>query len=175
MTVDVSSDRKIPESAWFALYTRPRHEKRVDNQLRHKGIDSYLPLCQKLQRWSDRKKLIEVPLFSGYVFFYGDKMIRYDAVRTYGAVRIVTFNGIPAVVQDEEIENIKRVLREIPSVESGPDVVVGDRVEIVCGPLTGLQGRVEEVRSERRFVVSIPSVHQALRFNVDGVDVRVIE
>lgn len=173
--MDAGSDASMPEVAWFAIYTRPRHEKRVEGQLRQKGIESYLPLCQRLHRWSDRKKLVDVPLFSGYVFFHGDAKDRYDAVRSYGAVRIVTFDGRPAVVRDEEIENIKRILREIPSVESCPDVAVGDPVEIVSGPLTGVQGRIEEVRSERRLLVSIPSVRQALRFNVDGVDVRVLK
>ena len=175
MPVVTSNDMYGLESAWYAIYTRPRHEKRVDEQIRKKGIESYLPLCHRLHRWSDRKKLVEVPLFSGYVFFHGNARDRYDAVRSYGAVRIVTFNGVPAVVRDDEIENIKRILKEIPSVESCPDVVVGDRVEILSGPLTGLQGRIEEIRSERRFVVSIPSVHQALRFNIEGVDLKVIK
>lgn len=175
MSVVEFRDDTISEPAWFAIYTRPRHEKRVEDQLRRKGIESYLPLCQRLHRWSDRKKLVEVPLFSGYVFFHGDGRVRHNAVRSYGAVRIVTFDGRPAVVRDEEIENIKRILREFPSVEACPDVVVGDRVEIIGGPLTGLAGRIEEVRGERRFVVSIPSVHQALRFNIEGTEVRTLK
>lgn len=159
---------------WYALYTRSRWEKKVDHQLHDKGIGSYLPLRGVLRQWSDRKKLVEEPLFRCYVFIHANARERLGALQTYGAVRIVTFNGKPAVVRDEEIENIKNILREKPQVESCPKVSKGDLVEIVSGPLSGLRGRLEEIRGEHRLVVSIDSIHQALRFNVDGTNVRVV-
>ena len=159
---------------WYALYTRSRHEKRVDLQLRDKGIESYLPVQKVLRRWSDRKKWVEEPLFRCYVFIHMDEKDRLRALQTYGSVRIVSFNGKPAVVQDEEIECIRRILREAPTVEVCTPVSVGDRVEILRGPLAGLRGRIEEVHGERRLVVVVESIRQALRFNLDGADVRVV-
>ncbi|MFH1941488.1 MAG: UpxY family transcription antiterminator [bacterium] len=171
-------EQKITDDShfcWYALYTRSRHEKKVERQLSDKGIDSYLPMRKVLRRWSDRKKWVEEPLFGCYVFIHADAMKRYQAVQTYGSVRIVHFNGQPAVVRDEEIDNIRRILSEVPSAESCPAVSVGDAVEIIRGPLTGFQGTLEEIRHEKRFVVSIPSIRQALRFNIDGMDVRAVE
>lgn len=159
---------------WYALYTRSRHEKKVEKQLRDKGIASYLPVRRVLRRWSDRKKWVEEPIFRCYVFIRVDEKDRLRALRTYGSVRIVSFNGKPAVVRDEEIENIRRVLREVPAVETCTPLAVGDVVEIQRGPLSGLRGRLEELRGERRLVVAVESIRQALRFNLDGADVRVV-
>ena len=159
---------------WYALYTRSRHEKRVDRQLRDKGIESYLPVQKVLRQWSDRKKWVEEPLFRCYVFIHADWRNRLRALQSYGAVRIVSFNGKPAAVRDEEIENIRRILLEVPAVEACTPVSVGDVVEILHRPLAGLRGRLEEVRGERRLVVTVESIQQALRFNVDRADVRVV-
>ena len=159
---------------WYALYTRSRHEKRVDSQLHDKRIESYLPLRRVMRQWSDRKKWVEEPLFRCYVFIHVDEKDRLRALQTYGSVRVVSFNGKPAVVQDKEIETIRRILREIPNVEACVDVREGDMVEIVQGPLCGLMGRLVQVRNEDRLLVSIDSIHQALRFNVDRTDVKVV-
>ncbi|MBN2028712.1 UpxY family transcription antiterminator [bacterium] len=160
---------------WYALYTRSRYEKKVNDQLKDKGIESYLPLRNVLRKWSDRKKWIEEPLFRCYVFVHVDPVTRFQALQTYGCVRYVTFNSKPAIVRDEEIENIRRILRESPDVEPCTGLSRGDIVEIVCGPLSGLRGRLEAIHNQRRLIVSIESIHQALRLNVDGLDVKVIE
>ena len=106
---------------WYALYTRSRHEKKVDYQLREKGIESYLPLQRVLRKWSDRKKWVEEPLFRCYVFVHVDPANRLRALQTFGVVRFVTFSDEPAVVRDDEIENIRRILRESPDAESARD------------------------------------------------------
>jgi transcription antitermination factor NusG len=162
------------EIRWYALYTRSRHEKKVDWQLQDKGIESYLPLQRVLHHWSDRKKWVEEPLFRCYVFIHIDPRDWVRALQTYGAVRIVKFNSKPAIVRDEEIEVIKRILRDEPSVDVCSSVSIGDIVEIIRGPLAGLCGRLIEVQGDRRFIINIDSIHQALRFNVDGADVRTV-
>lgn len=160
---------------WYALYTRSRHECRVDCQLRQKGIESYLPMRKVLRRWSDRKKWVDDPLFRCYVFIHADPRERYNAVQAYGAVRIVSFRGKLAIVRDDEIERIKRILYEAPAAEAGPMVELGDIVEIVRGALTGIMGRIENLQGRSRLVVSIPSVHQTLRFNIDRSDVKIVK
>ncbi|NOZ57391.1 MAG: UpxY family transcription antiterminator [Calditrichaeota bacterium] len=160
---------------WYALYTKSRHEKKVDLQLREKGIESYLPLRGVWRQWSDRRKLVEEPLFRCYVFVHTNEKQRVRALQTYGAVRFVSFNGRPAIVRDEEIETIKRILREFPEAEACEPFSVGDLVEIVRGPLTGIMGRLEEIRGSRRLVVTIDSIHQGVRFEIDRLDVRLLQ
>ena len=167
--------QKDPITQWYALYTRSRHEKKVERQLDDKGIESYLPLRKVLHQWSDRKKWVEEPLFRCYVFVHVNAKDRLRALQTYGAVRVVSFNGKPAVVKEVEIEKIRRILREIPTVESCLNVKEGDIVEIVRGPLVGLRGRLVQIRNEHRLVMAIDSIHQALRFNVDAADVKAVE
>lgn len=157
---------------WYALYTRSRHEKKVDLQLRQKGFTSYLPLRQVWRQWSDRKKWVEEPLFRCYVFVHCDERQRLEALQTYGAVRFVTFNGKPAIVREEEIERIRRILREIPHAEACEEWVVGEPVEIVRGPLAGIHGVLIQVRGSRRLVVNIDSIRQGVRFEIDAADVR---
>jgi transcriptional antiterminator RfaH len=159
---------------WYALYTRSRHENRVEDQLAEKGFDAYLPERRVLRRWSDRKKWIMEPLFRCYVFVRMDEKDRVRVLQTYGSVRLVSFSGKPAIVQDHEIETIRRVLQEIPAVESCPPVSVGDWVEITGGPLIGIRGRLEEIRNQKRLVVSVNAIEQAFRFVVEGTDIRVI-
>ena len=170
--MEEAGNRMVNNLHWYALYTKSRHEKKVDFQLQEKGIESYLPLRQVWRQWSDRRKLIDEPLFRCYVFIHVDERGRLSALQTYGAVRVVSFNGRPAVVRDEEIENIKRILREYPAAEACEPFHVGDRVEIVRGPLTGIQGVLEQIRGAHRLVVAIESIRQAVRFEVDVSDVK---
>jgi transcription antitermination factor NusG len=160
------------EARWYALYTRSRHEKKVEHQLILKGIQCYLPLREVWRMWSDRRKLIQEPLFRCYIFVHGDERTRLAALQTYGAVRFVSFNGRPAVVRDEEIENIRRILRQHPEAEACESWLLGEMVEIVRGPLTGIRGTLVEIRGSRRLVVSIDSIRQGVRFEVDTADVR---
>lgn len=161
------------EPRWYALYTKSRHEKKVELQLGEKGIPVYLPMKRMLKKWSDRKKWVEEPLFKSYIFVQGGRQERYRAVQCVGVVRLVTFQGQLAVVRDEEIEMIRRVLSDASDPESAPvDAAPGDTVEIESGPLAGLRGRLVEVQGGKRFLVSIPSISQGIRFNVDRWNVR---
>ena len=159
---------------WYALYTRPRHERKVDQQLRDKEIVSFLPMRKMLKQWSDRKKWIEEPLFRCYLFVHADPVDRLRALQTYGIVRMVSFLGKPAVVQDEEIVTIQRIIQEDPGVEAMPRFNVGDRVEVISGPLRGLKGQLESIQNEKRLIVSVSSIRQSLRFNIHGADIKVI-
>jgi transcriptional antiterminator RfaH len=158
---------------WQALYTKARHEKQVDAQLEEKKIESYLPLVRTLKKWSDRRKWVSEPLFRGYVFFRGGPEDRYRAVQCAGVVRVVSFRGQVATVRDEEIGWIRRILAETADPEAcAIDFAVGDQVEIATGPLAGIRGRLEESRGTGRFVVSIPSIAQGIRFHVEGWNLK---
>ncbi len=101
-----------PDKKWYALYTKPRWEKKIDSVLVRKGVESWCPL-QKIERqWSDRKKIVEDPLFKSYVFVRIDDTERTKVLSTDGVLNFVYYLGRPAVIKDEEIETIKKYLAE---------------------------------------------------------------
>ena len=100
------------EKRWYAVYTRPRWEKKSDGILLRKGIMSWCP-TQKVERyWTDRKKIIEDPLFRSYVFVNINEEDRVNVLMTEGSINFVYYLGEPAIIRDEEIENIKKYLSE---------------------------------------------------------------
>lgn len=162
------------ERFWFALYTRPRHEATVGDQLSQKAIEYYLPTRRVLKQWSDRKKWVTEPLFRSYVFIHADAVERYRAVQSVGALCVVHVSGQPIRVPEAEIDRIQRILKAVPEVEAADYLSPGDPVEVVRGPLTGLRGVLVETAGNSRLVVRIDSVRQGLRFNVPRSDVKAL-
>jgi len=160
---------------WYALYTRFRHEKKVEYQLQQKGIETYLPMRRILKKWSDRRKWISEPLFNCYVFINSDPKQRFEAVQSYGAVRIISFRGKPAVVRDNEIRYIKSILSEIPDAKPFFDIPVGSKVRIWRGPLIGVEGILIKSKNKNRMIVCLDSINQSVYFNVDFHDICKID
>lgn len=102
----------MDEKKWFAVYTKPRWEKKVDSLLLKKGIESWCPLQKVERQWSDRKKVIEDPLFRSYVFVRINESQRVEVLKTDGVLNYVHYLGKPAVIRDDEISNIKKYLLE---------------------------------------------------------------
>ena len=107
-----TSDFMEPEKKWYALYTKPRWEKKIDSVLVRKGIESWCPLQKVERQWSDRKKVIEDPLFKSYVFVHIDPSERTKVLSTDGVLNFVHYLGKPAVIKDEEVATIKKYLAE---------------------------------------------------------------
>lgn len=101
-----------PEKKWFALYTKPRWEKKIDSILVRKGIESWCPLQKVERQWSDRKKIIEDPLFKSYVLVRIGPDERTKVLMTDGVLNFVHYLGKPAVIKDEEVDTIKKYLAE---------------------------------------------------------------
>lgn len=160
------------ERFWFALYTRPRFEKKVDVELKLKELQSFLPLHLVIRIWSDRKKKLEEPLFPSYVFVHANARERYLSIQTVGVVRMVSFNGRPARIPSEQIQQIHRILDNGYSPEPHQFLNYGDEVEIVSGPLQGLQGFYIEDRGRNRLVVSVHAIRQSIAIDVDRARIR---
>src|SRR5689334_8581242 len=121
---------------WFAIYTRPRWEKKVNQLLKEKGIESYCPLNKVRRKWSDRVKIVEEPLFKSYVFVKVNDEDRATVRMTTGAINFVYWQGKPAVIKEKEIAAIKKFLDEYENVEAKPiDLKVNQRVRITTGTL----------------------------------------
>jgi transcription antitermination factor NusG len=129
------------------VYTRPRWEKKVNQLLKEKGLESYCPLNKIRRKWSDRVKIVEEPLFKSYVFVRVDEMDRMAVRMTNGAINFVYWNGKPAVIREKEIIAIKRFLNEYENVEAIPaDLKINQRVRITNGTLMDQEGKVLDIR-----------------------------
>ena len=124
------TDELNNNSRWYALYTRSRYEKKVDHLLKEKGITSYLPLNEVYHRWSDRRQKVLMPLFSCYVFVFIALRDRFKVLQTDGAIKLVSFNGKPAVIPDDQISMIKRILDEKMSFCQPDSFTPGKKVKI---------------------------------------------
>ena len=134
-------------SKWLAVYTRPRWEKKVNQLLIEKGVESYCPLNKVRRKWSDRVKIIEEPLFKSYVFIKVNDEGRTTVRMTPGVINFVYWDGKPAVIKEKEINAIKRFLNEYENVEVMPmDLEVQQRVKIATGPLMDQEGSVLAIR-----------------------------
>ena len=134
---------------WFAIYTRPRWEKKVNGLLLQKGIESYCPLNKVRRKWSDRIKLVEEPLFKSYVFVKVTEDQRTAVRMTNGVVNFVYWNGKPAVIKEKEIQTIKRFLDEHENVEAVKmEMREGERVVVASGPMMDQEGKVLEVKNK---------------------------
>ena len=157
---------------WYALYTRPRFEKKIDLKLREKGLESYLPLHTVRRRWSDRWKKVEQPLFSCYVFVKIALRDKIYVVQTHGVVRMVSFNGTPSPIPDVEINAVKNVLEHADSFETTHYLAIGQMVEVIRGSLEGIRGRLVEHRGQKRLLVAIEQIRQAITIEVNEFDVQ---
>jgi len=131
---------------WYVVYTKPKWEKKVAEQLTEKGVECYCPLVTQIKQWSDRKKKVEVPLFNSYVFVRLAEKDRNSVFQSSGVVRYLFWLGKPAIVRDEEIATIKKWLNASDQYEiSVSSLQVGDKVTLESGPFKSQQAVVQEV------------------------------
>ena len=160
---------------WFALYTKPRWEKKVNSLLNDKGVECYCPLNRVKRKWTDRIKTIEEPLFKSYVFVKVSEEERTKVRLTNGVVNFVYWNGKPAVVREKEIQTIKLFLDEHENVQVRPmDLTVQQRVLITSGTFMDRTATVLDVR-KKEVKVSIDSLGYELVALIDKNKIAVLE
>lgn len=153
---------------WYAIYTRPRWEKKVNSLLSENGFESYCPLNKVRRKWSDRYKLIEEPLFKSYVFVKIEDAERTAVRMTSGVINFVYGEGKPAVIREKEIQNIKKFLDEYENVELRgiPSFKPHQRVKVTYGPLMDQEGEVLKVKN-KQVQVAIDSLGYILIASID--------
>jgi transcription antitermination factor NusG len=160
---------------WLAVYTRPRWEKKVNQLLTEKGVESYCPLNKVRRKWSDRVKVVEEPLFKSYVFVKVNDEDRSDVRMTSGVINFVYWQGKPAVIKEKEIGAIKRFLDEYQNVEVQPlEVKINQRVKITTGPLMDQEGQVLEVKNKKA-KVAIDSLGYILIASVEKTKLATVK
>jgi transcription antitermination factor NusG len=166
----------LTEARWYAVRTRSRHEKLVARQLETQGIESFLPIVTQVRNWSDRRKQIELPLFSGYTFL---RMVhsseeRVRVLKTQGVVNFVGVHGSGTPIPDHQIEDIKTLIASRIPYEERPFLRVGQRVRVRGGALDGVQGILVAANGDQSLVISVEPIQRSLYVRVSGYDVEAI-
>ena len=161
-----------PGPAWYAVWTRSRHEQVVREQLERKGLEAFLPTVTRWSRWKDRKKQIDWPLFPGYCFARFVPAQRLPVLTCSGVVSIISFDGDIVPIPDYEIEGIRRLVGSDLQYDPCPLIREGSMVEVTHGPLKGVVGRLMRKGAHARLVLSVDLIGQAVSVEVDAADVR---
>lgn len=156
---------------WYALRTRSRHEKIVRDQLANQGIEPLLPTVKRLSQWKDRKKEIEVPLFSGYCFVRFASEHKLPVLKTIGVVDIVGNGHSPEPIPDEEIGALRTLMASVLPYDPHPYLYEGMLVEVVRGPLQGVHGILLRKEKRHRLVLGVRLIQQAAAVEIDVADV----
>lgn len=159
------------QAQWYALRTKSRHEKLVRDQLEKQGIEPLLPTVKRLSQWKDRKKEIEVPLFSGYCFVKFSLENRLPVQKVSGVVEVVGSGSRPEPIPEEEIAAIKTLMESVLPFDPHPYLHEGMMVEVVRGPLQGVHGVLLRKDKRHRLVIGVRLILQAAAVEIDVQDV----
>ena len=161
---------------WYAIYVRPRAEKKVAKSLSDAGIDHYLPLQRSLRKWSDRKKWIDMPLIPGYCFVHIDLADRIQVLTLPNVLQFVRFAGQPAMIQPSHIEFMKRMLSqtEVDYTISDQMPAPGQTVEIISGPMIGLQAEMICEKGRSRIIVRLEALGNIIQVEVPLTQVALL-
>jgi len=157
---------------WYALYTCPRHEKRVAQQIERRSFSCFLPLYRSVRRWKDRRKELDLALFPGYVFVHMKLENRLQVLQLPGVVRLVSFNGQPAVLPADQIEALQERLSAAVRIEPHPYLRVGRKVRVRSGPMQGLEGIILRRKDSCRVIFSIDLIMRSVAVEVDEADLE---
>jgi transcription antitermination factor NusG len=153
----------IDHRQWFVVYTKARTEKKVYADLCAQGIEAYLPLRKSLHQWKDRKKMVEVPLISSYVFVKVKSNERDCVFKCNHIVRYITFEGKPVAVPEKQMISLKSLVESEIDIEAVTENLrPGENVKIIFGPLAGITGEFVSLESEKRFLLRINKIGYSL-------------
>ena len=154
---------------WYAIRTRSRHEKVVTEQLEQQRIESFLPLVKRTHKWSDRAKVVELPLFAGYSFvrLSLSSPDRLRVLKTHGVAGFVGVRGSGIAIPESQIESLKTILAKQIPFQERPFLQVGQRVRIRGGALDGVEGILLQ-KGERSLVISVEPIHRSISISVDA-------
>jgi transcription antitermination factor NusG len=161
---------------WYALYVKSKHEFVVSNELRQKSIETFLPAMTMQRQWKDRKKLVDVPLFPGYVFVSiapeAEEFLR--VIKTRGTVKFISLEpGHPTPVATEEIESLKRILASGHPAEIYPHLQEGMPVRVTRGVFQGALGILKQKHHEQHvFIVNIEVLGRSVAVKMFAEDIE---
>jgi transcription termination/antitermination protein NusG len=166
------------ESAhWYAVQTRARNEKVISERFQEQGLTTFLPLVTEIRRWSDRKKKVELPLFSCYVFVklvVSNNEERMRVYRTNGVFGIVSMRGEAIPIPEEQINALRAVVAQDVPWSAHPFLKIGQRVRIRGGSLEGVEGVLLSRNGDRTLIISVDAIQRSLAVRVEGYEVEAL-
>lgn len=161
-----NTSSKIQIRNWHAVYVSSRSEKKISETLLAKNIEAYVPIVKTMRQWSDRKKMVELPLLHGYVFIKINATEQDVVMQTKGVVNFVRSEGKIAIIREIEIDRLKQLVELGYQLEAGAitkNYKEGDKVKISSGPLKGIEGYVLDSKEDRQIEVLLESIGQCIR------------
>lgn len=158
---------------WYAVYTKSRAEKKVAGRLAEEGIEVFLPLQRTIRKWSDRRKIVDMPIISSYVFVRIGKTDFWKVMMAQGVVKFITFEGAPVKIPEEQIKNLKILSNSDADVFVSREVFLkGDLVEVQYGSLAGLKGELIRVGNKRKVVLRIIDSDLNLTVDINTIAIK---
>jgi transcription antitermination factor NusG len=164
------------ESNWYAVHTKARHEKRVAAQFEEKRVCTFLPLLRQIHRWSDRRSVVEVPVFSCYAFVRMVQTVeeRLKVLRTPGVLGFVGSERQGTPIPDEQIESLRKAISENVPCLPYPFISAGKHVRIRGGSLDGVEGILMRQGGNQSLVISVELLQQSVSIRVEGYDIELV-
>lgn len=166
-----SCPQQTLEQNWYVAYTCSRHEKHLAEQCEQRGIAAFLPLYAVQRQWKQRRAEVLLPLFPSYVFVRMALAERFRVLALHGMVSLVSFNGLPAVVPDTQIEALRKAVA-LGRAEPCAYLRSGKRVRVTAGPLLGLEGIVQEIRNKISVIVSFEWMNRSVSISLDAAELE---
>lgn len=161
-----------PPAEWYAVQTRPRHEKRVAEELKLRSVEQFLPVHNCRHRWKNGVVAeLELPLFPGYLFAKVALGDRIRLLQLPGVVGFAVTSAHPTSLPEEEIRGL-RDLSTLCNVAPHPFLNAGDRVRLVAGPLSGMEGILLRRKTELRVVLSLDIIMRSISVEVSEFDIE---
>lgn len=159
---------------WFAIQTWPRYEKKVANELSRKGVEVFLPLVSAEHKWSDRRQIVQLPLFSNYLFVQtpGTTESRIPVLRTAGVIGFVGARGTGTPVPEIELESVRILLNRGIAFQNSPFLNIGQRVRIRGNSLDGVEGILVAKNDDLSLIVSINIIQRSIAIRIEGYRVE---
>lgn len=167
----MASEFEKLDRRWICIQVKSGCELRSLNGLQQRGYEGFVPVSERKRQWTDRTKILNVPLFTGYVF------LRFDAGNTHrvltvpGVIRFVGVAGIPLPVEDAEIEALQLTARAGIICKPCDFLEIGQEVEVRLGPLASLRGKIVRFKNSQRLVLSVNLIQKSVFVEIDGHEV----
>jgi transcription antitermination factor NusG len=162
------------QTSWYAVSTRSRREKIAACMLENLGIQHFLPLFNEERQWSDRKQIVALPLFPGYLFvrIARSSDVQLRVLKVPGIVDFISNRNGPLAIPEGDIENVRAVICHGVACSPHPFLDVGDRVRVARGPLAGLEGTITRCGAQSRLVISVEMIQRSISVSVAESDVE---
>jgi transcriptional antiterminator NusG len=178
LTPHAHEEGPSPAAPWYVVQTRYRFENKVASQLQSKGVEVFLPLLNETHRWSDRQKIISIPLFSGYVFVRLQPSAPWRTgpwhtrvLRTDGVMGFVQVHGDASPIPDRQIDDLRRLLTQKLPCALHAFLRVGQRVRIRGGCLDGLEGILAQ-STQKTLVISLECIQRSVAVTLEGYELE---